>query len=175
MAKTGPKRTFNPDREEFAGLYKRMSMKAIAEHYNVGETVVFKRVREFGLKRISRANRLTGKKKSPEHVQNMREAMKGRLSGPDNPNWKGGVCHFNRRLRSTRAFLDWKEAVRSRAGWKCENCGIAHGRQPDGRKIYLHSHHIKPMSEYPDLMHDPDNGKCLCPRCHRKEHNWKTA
>ncbi len=174
MAKTGPKRKFNPPVEELRELYEKMSMKAIAQHYGVGETVVFKRIKEYGFKRISRSERLTGKPKSPDHIEKMREAGR-KLVGENNPNWRGGVTPEYIRKRSTKAFLNWKQAVRDTAGWQCEKCGIKHGKQPDGRLIYLHTHHIKPLHKFPELMYEPDNGLCLCPKCHYREHNWKTG
>src|SRR5687768_11650658 len=40
----GPKRRFLPAKEEISSLYERMSMRDVAAHYGVGETVVFHRL-----------------------------------------------------------------------------------------------------------------------------------
>ncbi len=44
----GPRRFDSPD-DELRDLYQRMSMREVAEHYGVGETVVWKRVKEHGI------------------------------------------------------------------------------------------------------------------------------
>jgi hypothetical protein len=50
--------------------------------------------------------------------------------------------------------------VRARDG-KCVECGTADD---------LHAHHIKPKHSHPELKLDPNNGKTLCYRCHKREH-----
>jgi translation initiation factor 1 (eIF-1/SUI1) len=54
----------------------------------------------------------------------------------------------------------WADSVKSRDG-KCGECGKSED---------LHAHHIKPKSTYPELSLDPNNGKTLCYRCHKAEH-----
>jgi hypothetical protein len=46
----GPKRGFNPDPVELERLYQSMTMKRIAEYYGVGETAVWSRIKESGIK-----------------------------------------------------------------------------------------------------------------------------
>jgi len=159
---------FMPPRDELAKLYKQMSMKAIAHHYGVGETVIFKRVKQYGLKFISRSERLTGKPKSKEHCDNMRKARlaSGQSSGENNGNWKGGITPQLLRLRASSEYKLWKAAVREQANYRCESCDVEH----DGNKIILHSHHIKPFSQFPELRFDLDNGMALCKPCHKEIH-----
>jgi len=93
MTRTGPKRTFNPNPKELSDLYQQMSMKCIAEHYGVGETVVFKRIKEHGitLEGVKGGHRCkTGIEFTEEHKNNLSKALTGKLAGKDNPNWKGG-------------------------------------------------------------------------------------
>ena len=72
---------------------------------------------------------------------------------------------------------DWKlraAACLSRAGYRCEDCGIPHGVLRIGKKskspyiVYLHAAHVN---------HDPENPqavlKALCPSCHMK-HDRRT-
>jgi len=54
----------------------------------------------------------------------------------------------------------WASAVKSRDG-KCLDCGSVDD---------LHAHHIKPKSAYPELIFDVSNGRTLCYRCHKAEH-----
>lgn len=55
---------------------------------------------------------------------------------------------------------EWADSVKARDG-KCVECG----KEED-----LHAHHIKPKSTHPELSLDPSNGKTLCYRCHKAEH-----
>ena len=51
----------------------------------------------------------------------------------------------------------WRMHVLKRAGFKCENCGIAY------RTLYAdHIHEIKDGG----ALLDPANGQCLCHNCH---------
>jgi hypothetical protein len=55
---------------------------------------------------------------------------------------------------------EWSAAVKLRDG-----CCVQCGRLED-----LHAHHIKPKASYPELRFDVSNGKTLCYRCHKLEH-----
>jgi hypothetical protein len=61
----------------------------------------------------------------------------------------------------------WAVAVKQRAGWKCEGCGMSSEamKKLGGR---LEAAHILPYSEYPDRRYDVANGKALCTFRNRK-------
>jgi hypothetical protein len=65
---------------------------------------------------------------------------------------------------------EWAVKVKTRAGWRCEGCGLdsdtirEHGGQ-------LEAAHILPHSEYPDRRYDVANGKALCTFRNRKHPN----
>jgi HNH endonuclease len=167
----GPRKGFRPPKDELERLYQTMSMAKIAAHYGVGETVVFTRLKQYGIGGISRSERLKAYKKTPEHLAKIAETNR-RLVGALNPNWKGGVSSENLRGRSNFEFRAWKTAVFEAANFKCEKCGVQQGHICEccGTRVLLHAHHIKPFSEHPELRYDVTNGIALCPRCHRKEH-----
>ena len=63
----------------------------------------------------------------------------------------------------------WSRFVRLRDGNICQLC------EEDRNKVtatvqsrVMHSHHIKPKSEYPELALDMKNGITLCNRCHHE-------
>lgn len=58
-------------------------------------------------------------------------------------------------------LIEWREAVKARAGYKCEICGSTEK---------LEAHHPNPKSEFPELMYNVDNGQCLCRECHKRTH-----
>lgn len=60
-----------------------------------------------------------------------------------------------------KAHDDWAVAVKTRAGWKCEGCGLEANwvRAHHGR---FDACHILPYQEYPQLRFEPSNGRALC-------------
>lgn len=55
---------------------------------------------------------------------------------------------------------EWADSVKGRDG-KCLECGSVED---------LHAHHVKPKATHPELILDVENGKTLCYRCHKREH-----
>ena len=86
--------------------------------------------------------------------------MRQSQTGKNNPGWKGGVSSENRRMRSSAAFREWREAVFERDNYTCVACGQRGG--------YLEPDHIKPFAYFPDLRFDPGNGRTMCKPCHKK-------
>jgi len=62
-----------------------------------------------------------------------------------------------------RDDLLWQRAVRERDGYICKRCG----RYDE----YIHTHHIILRSRSRKLIHDVDNGVCLCNSCHTWVHH----
>lgn len=83
------------------------------------------------------------------------------------PNYKGGVSTQNELLRKRQAFKHWRKAVFERDNYTCQDCG---DRSRDGHRIKIHPHHIKLLSEHPELAYDINNGLTLCYDCHQKRH-----
>lgn len=61
---------------------------------------------------------------------------------------------------STSKLKTWSDTIKARDN-KCLNCGSVND---------LHAHHILPKSTHPGLSLDITNGKTLCYRCHKIEH-----
>jgi endogenous inhibitor of DNA gyrase (YacG/DUF329 family) len=87
--------------------------------------------------------------------------------GKNNLKWKGGISPKNRRLRSSKKWRLWREAVFKRDNYTCQECGA---RSKSGKTIILHPHHIKSFSKYPKLRFVVSNGLTVCEKCHRKLH-----
>lgn len=88
----GPRRKFDPSREELDDLYQTHPMREIAKKYGVGETVVWKRIHEYGITFNDGINENRGKPRSMDHRASLSRAHKlsGRWLGENNPNYKGG-------------------------------------------------------------------------------------
>ena len=175
---TGPTRRFHPPKDELADLFRRMSMKQIAEHYGVGETAVHKRIHEYGLNGPGRAARMSAyaKVRPDEHNRKIAESLSKR-TGPLAANWQGGVTQLDKLARSGLDYRRWKAAVLARDGFRCAECGIEQGYVcPDCRhRVILHAHHIVPFSENPGIRFTLDNGITLCKPCHEKAHHSKSG
>ena len=169
----GPQPKFCPPKEELERLYAAMSMRDIARHYGVGETVVFTRIKQAGLATISRSRRLTGKPKTPEHIANFKAGNKGRYDGPSNPNWRGGITPERVAGRTKPEYSAWREAVLQAAGHRCQRCGVENGSRCGccGHTIKLHAHHPISYALHPERRYDPANGEALCEKCHHAEHH----
>jgi len=147
LRRQGPVRSFSPSKAELTAMYKRdgMSMRAIATHYGVGETVVFKRLSEFGLA------------KSKED----REKSHARVVA-------------DKAARLAYSAKSWRKAVLTRDGYKCVKCGVEAGKCSHcQQRIFLQTHHIKQTKTHPQLRLEVSNGITLCMACHANEHRKK--
>ena len=68
-----------------------------------------------------------------------------------------------RAKRNAKPDKEWRDAVKKRDNYKCQN--------PDCLSDWYygkdkHAHHIVSKQSRPDLRHDIDNGITLCPICH---------
>lgn len=83
--------------------------------------------------------------------------MYGRIN-ETHPNWKGGITPLNRRIRGTYLYREWREKVFQRDNWTCQMC--------NNRGGFLHPHHIKSFSKFPELRFKLSNGITLHKDCH---------
>lgn len=105
--------------------------------------------------------------KKGEHRSQITEFKKGQVNiqGEKHPNWKGGVTPLNKKIRASKEYKIWREAVFTRDNYTCIWCG---NRSGTGKKVILNADHIKPFCLFPELRLAIDNGRTLCIGCHRK-------
>jgi 5-methylcytosine-specific restriction endonuclease McrA len=102
-------------------------------------------------------------KPKPKHTQEWKERAKLWMNGKKNCNWKGGVSRLNiYRHYKNSDYKNWREGVFKRDDYTCLNCGV--------RGVYLHPHHIKSYTYYPEYRYNVDNGITLCVPCHHQLH-----
>lgn len=58
----------------------------------------------------------------------------------------------------------WALEVKTRARWRCEDCGARGGKGG----VRLYADHIKERKDGGALL-DPANGRCRCPPCHQRK------
>lgn len=144
--------------EEYVG--KRRSTPQIALEAGCSPGIVSLWLRRHGIKARSSGSEKGHSRTTDEARLKMSAARRGKMIGPANPNWRGGIMTTDPD-RGRYRYKVWTRAVKDRDGWKCVECG-ATGK--------LHSHHIKRWSRHPELRYDIANGKTLCPTCHAKAH-----
>ena len=113
----------------------------------------------------TKARKAKGWFRDPEIGQKISEGRargkKPDVVGPNNPMWKGGVAKSNQYGRGTSAYADWRDAVLSKAGRRCERCG---------RSGHVVAHHRWSWAGHPERRYDVENGEALCRSCHATEH-----
>lgn len=85
--------------------------------------------------------------------------------GKKNPNWKGGIWLSKLKVYThykNSEYKTWRERVFRRDNYTCQECRI--------RGVFLHPHHIKSYTYYPEYRYDIDNGITLCVPCHHQLH-----
>jgi len=76
--------------------------------------------------------------------------------------WNKGIGNKTstiKKLRTSPKFKIWREKVFKRDNWTCQECGQRGGKS--------HPHHLKRLSEYPELCYVVSNGITLCISCHK--------
>ena len=81
-----------------------------------------------------------------------------KLKEPEKDLTKSGS--LAQQMRSKKSMTKWKQAVHNR-DQVCQCCGDL---------TDLQCHHIMPLSKYPSLGNDVDNGILLCGSCHEDYH-----
>ena len=71
-----------------------------------------------------------------------------------------GKSTLYKRIRKSKEYRLWREAVFERDDYTCVFCGDIGGS--------LNADHIKRFSDYPELRFAIDNGRTLCVDCHKK-------
>lgn len=108
---------------------------------------------------------LKGYRLGHEVTKETRDKIAKANSGPNAPNWKGGISEENYRIRRSAAYKEWRTLVFKRDDYTCQICG---DRSRKGHRIVIHADHIKPFALHKELRFDVSNGRTLCEDCHRK-------
>jgi len=96
---------------------------------------------------------------SEENRKKISERNRARV-GEKAPNWRGGKTSPNQRIRGSAEYKEWRERVFARDNYACKMC------KAEG--VYLHAHHVRRFSRYPETRLDVENGITLCSGCHNE-------
>lgn len=117
------------------------------------------------------ASILKGRRFTKEHRLKLSLSAKKRVLEGRHNNWKGGISVLNKKIRNSMEFKLWREAVFKRDNYTCQKCGIKNEKGL-GKTVYLHPHHIKQFSVYPELRFEVNNGITYCEKCHKETDSW---
>ena len=102
-----------------------------------------------------------------KHYPNLSVAKKEQYKDPTNhPNWQGGITPLNKLLRSKSMMKIWRELIFIRDNFTCQNPNCSFCNNKIG--VFLHPHHIKLLSKFPELAFDVNNGITYCAEFHLK-------
>jgi len=87
----------------------------------------------------------------------------GKRKNEKSPLWKGGISRAYKYGYHSSEYKQWHNEVFKRDDYTCQICNTRGG--------YLHAHHIKGFSQYPDLRFIVSNGITLCKNCHMEVHS----
>jgi len=121
---------------------------------------------------IARGTRINTTRYAPKRYRTMRFCslecknawMKESFRGTKNPNYKHGLSGERERLRGSSEYRRWRKGVFERDNFICVFCAKKGGD--------LNADHIKPLSVYPELALNLDNGRTLCVPCHKMTYSY---
>ena len=96
----------------------------------------------------------------------------------NHPSWKGGISPLNKRIMTTKKYVEWKNKILFRDCWTCQTC---HFR---GRVVVHHIKRINVIIKQYNIrnindaimckeLYDINNGVTLCEDCHKYVHKKK--
>lgn len=126
---------------------------------------------------IGKLNPFYGKKHSNKTKENIRNSKLGKKQSQETIkkriksccefyDEKGRKTSFNELLRHNSKWKIWREAIFLRDNFTCqnENCKFCNNKMG----IFLHPHHIKSVSLFPELIFNIENGITYCAEFHLK-------
>ena len=109
------------------------------------------------------SNRL-GKKHTPETRARISAITRERTArGSAHYAFSHGKSQRHLSIRRASEYKEWRAAVFERDRFTCQDCGDDSGGN-------LRAHHIKRVTDFPELAYDIANGVTLCHRCHELRH-----
>lgn len=98
-----------------------------------------------------------GKRGISHHSEETKRKIREKMSGENNPAWKGGKTRKGHLLRTSAKYMEWRSKVFIRDNFRCRLCGST---------MNLEVHHIVSIKEAPECITEFENGITFCKYCH---------
>lgn len=145
----------NLSKEQKEKQRQRMLGNSLAKGYSYHKGKKFSEETKRKMSKNSRMTRLEERKKHS-----------AKLQGISIEEWKGFKNTLNKRLRLSSKWKIWREVIFLRDNFTCQNTNCSFCKNKIG--VLLHPHHIKLLSEYPELTFNINNGITYCAEFHLK-------
>lgn len=139
----------------------------------IGEAVKGRHFSEEHKRKISKAH--IGYKYSVEAKKTMSEAHKGKFTGKNNGNWRGGKTSLIFSIRTSFLYRQWRSDVFTRDNFTCQKCMNKKGGNLEAHHIkrlslILEEYQIKTLQDAEVCMElwDINNGQTLCETHHKQ-------
>ena len=99
-------------------------------------------------------------------IGSCQEAMKKLSTSHRKPLGTHKKQKYDREMRNTALFKDWRKSVFERDDYTCQMC--------NKKNTYLHPHHIFSFTDFPEVRFIQSNGITLCKSCHYLVHRKDT-
>ena len=107
---------------------------------------------------------MLGKHHTDETRKKISEALDGKYTGENSPNWNPNITDEEREKgRNIQGLPQWRNEVYERDNYACQCCG-------DNKGGNLNAHHINGYNWCKEGRTDVNNGICLCEECHKEYH-----
>lgn len=163
-----------PNKEELEKTYfECKNCVGIAEKFGCSKSTAYNWLKRYRITIIPRKGRTLsedtrkkvivnlkhGAMKRKKHSEETKKKMSEARKGEGNSNYKGGKTEILRKIRRTKEYIHWRNAVLARADGKCQICG---------KELPLEAHHIVSIHKDISGVYDLNNGQALCYDCHLK-------
>jgi len=102
------------------------------------------------------------------HTEETKKKL-AQYTGEKASGWRGGTTLINKKLKSSKEYRLWRNAVLERDNYTCTWCGKNKINDPS---TIINTDHIKPFAQFPELRFAIDNGRVLCRRCHETTESY---
>lgn len=140
--------------------YRGKTIDNCQELRNKGKSISESRKKGFASGKIKGR---TGVALSLDTKRKISSANKGKMSGKNNPNWKGGVTKeyylWRSGIDNSLEYKEFRKNIYERDDYCCQMCSNQSNED-------IQVHHIKEVHKHPELMMEERNCITLCKKCH---------